>query len=442
MKPGKEIQEAFQYHKQGNLRKAEHLYQKILKKQPQHFDALHMLGILSAQAGNHELAKHYLKKALSVRPDSSHANFNLGNYYQGKGLLDKAIAFYQKAIQSDPHYLNAYCNLGICLREKGKIDEAIRYFQNAVRLDPGCSQAYLHLCVALDSRGHVDEAKDCFLKALQCNPVPQCTDEDGAALLRAGARFPELLGSFDNSQRARILLAVPVFNRKNITRLCLAQLKRYKSASCYLEVYNDHSTEYDNSFLMQYADEVIQLPDKMGIDRLRWFQMRKFLATDYELLYLTDNDALHDPCYLAVLEMLYRMGNARFPVCLFNSIFHMHPETVLCCSDEILMKKTASGISMLFDRNMVEKILSVSDTPGGGFEHIYPWDRRAMACLGLPWITPAMSYVEHYGASGVNNDNYEKDRAIFATPYLRERRDAVLRYLLNDDEDGVGPEIW
>jgi hypothetical protein len=146
---------------------------------------------------------------------------------------------------------------------------------------------------------------------------------------------------------------------------------------------------------------------------------------------MTDNDAIHDPHYITVLEVLYEIGKRELPVCLFNSIFHVHPRNVLYYNDEIILKKTAPGISMLFDRKMVTKIIAALDKANDQLNHL-PWDDKVVAYLELPWITPEISYLEHYGAHGINNDNYERDRAIFVTPYLRDRRDSILKYLIQD----------
>jgi hypothetical protein len=216
----------------------------------------------------------------------------------------------------------------------------------------------------------------------------------------------------------------------------LAQTKRYARSQCYFQVYNDHSTEYDNSFLLPLADEVMQLSVKKDIDRLRWHQFRKLLESDHDFLYLTDNDVIHDPDYVAVLKTLYRMGNGNLPVSLYNSIFTMQPRMILNRKNGIMLKTTAPGCSMFYDRNMVKKIVTMLDRGDKTFDYL-PWDNKAVAYLGLPWITPETSYLEHYGAGGISNINYERDRAINPTLYLMERRESILNYLINDVEIGI-----
>ena len=229
------------------------------------------------------------------------------------------------------------------------------------------------------------------------------------------------------------MIVIDAFNRGKITQLSLTQTKKYKTSYCHLQVYNDHSTEYDNSFLSSYADEVIQLPNKMGSHNLRLYQFRKYLDTNYDFLYFTDSDVIHDPQYINILLALYEIGYRKFPVCLYNSKDHSHENNILDYRNGIFLRKTAPGVSMFYDKKMVEKIVTVIDKASN--EHAnYNWDYRAIAYLGLPWITPEKSYLEHYGGGGIHSTDYEKDRAINPTEYLQDRREAILKYLTQDNK--------
>jgi peptidylprolyl isomerase len=246
----------------------------------------------------------------------------------------------------------------------------------------------------------------------------------------------ETVKSFQKTSKHSILIIVPSFNRKKTTQLSLAQTRRYKTNYCHLQVYNDHSTEYDNSFLTTLADEVIQLPTKMGIHDLRQHHLRKFLETKFDFLYLTDNDVLHDPMYVTILELLYEIGNCRLPVCLYNTQYHNQANNILYNNQGIMLKKTAPGVSMFFDRSMVDKIVSVMDKSGNAHDLI-SWDYRVIAYLDLPWITSETSYLEHFGADGIHNADFERDRAINPSQYLRERRESVIQYLTKNSNQEI-----
>lgn len=231
----------------------------------------------------------------------------------------------------------------------------------------------------------------------------------------------------------KILINTPTFNRKKIAELSLAQIYKYKTPNCTVQIYNDHSTEYDNTWLAPWADQVIQLPKQLGVHHLRWHQFREFVKSDFNFLYLTDNDTLHDPNYVGrMMELYHKYKTAdgrKLPITLYNTKHHFY--TNIKETEDIVIRKTAPGVSMLLDRNMVETIVSWIDN-NRVFD--YAWDFRIIEMMGLPWITSNMSYLEHYGADGINNKTYDQDIAHNPSPYLIAAKPIVMDYLINGKE--------
>ncbi len=60
------------HHQKGELPLAEQEYQAILKINPQHGDANHLMGLLAKQVGKLEIAKQFLEKALLSSPSHPH----------------------------------------------------------------------------------------------------------------------------------------------------------------------------------------------------------------------------------------------------------------------------------------------------------------------------------------------------------------------------------
>jgi Flp pilus assembly protein TadD len=83
------LKQGFTLHQQGKLSQAQLTYNQILELQPNNFDALQLLGVISAQNKNHTLA----------------------------------IELFNKAIEINPGYAEAFSNRGIALRELKKLDE-------------------------------------------------------------------------------------------------------------------------------------------------------------------------------------------------------------------------------------------------------------------------------------------------------------------------------
>jgi tetratricopeptide (TPR) repeat protein len=416
---------------QGHLEEVVACYQKALQLNLHTFSLYNNLGVVLQAIGRLDEATSCYQNAIRLNPNFPEAYNNMGIIAQIKGQLDEAVHFYQKAIELKQDFADSYCNLGTIFREKGQFDEAITYFQKAIELNKDFARAYTNLGIALDNKGQHDEAKSYFQKAFQHDSSNSNLSENCINILQDKGNIQDAINSHKKTRDISILIAVPVFNRKKITQLSLAQIQRYKTPYCHLQVYNDHSNEYDNSFVAHYADEVIQLPYKMGVDNLRWYQFKRFLDTDFDFIYMTDNDTIHDPQFITVLEVLYEIGNMKLPVCLFNSVFSLRPDQILYYKNEVMIKKTAPGISMFYDRKMVEILVANLDKANKTLNHL-AWDMKAVIYLGSYWVTPVISYLEHFGAQGINNDNYDRDRAIFPTQYLRDRREPILKYLVND----------
>ena len=57
---------AMQHHTAGDLAKAESIYQQVLQTDPNHPDALHLLGVIAHQVGKNDTAVDLITKALSL----------------------------------------------------------------------------------------------------------------------------------------------------------------------------------------------------------------------------------------------------------------------------------------------------------------------------------------------------------------------------------------
>src|SRR5690349_6919861 len=82
------------YHRSGDLAKAQAGYKKVLKKRPNHFDALHMLAVAEHQSGNFQAAERLLRRALLVDPKSAAAWYTLGIMLSTLQRVDEALACY------------------------------------------------------------------------------------------------------------------------------------------------------------------------------------------------------------------------------------------------------------------------------------------------------------------------------------------------------------
>jgi protein O-GlcNAc transferase len=166
----KAIQLARQYHQAGDLQKAETLYRQILQLQPNHADALHLLGVIAAQIANYEQAINLFKRAIQINDSVATYYANLGNAQDRIGQLSEAVNSLQRAVALNPNYAQAHDNLGKVLKQQGQIHEAIIHFQRAIALKPNYVEAHNNLGNVFRELIKFDEALKCYQQALALNP--------------------------------------------------------------------------------------------------------------------------------------------------------------------------------------------------------------------------------------------------------------------------------
>ena len=84
----------------------------LYRQRPDHFDALHLLGVIAYQTKNLRQAEELIGKAIKVNPNVAIAYSSRGNALKDLKRLDEALASYDKAIALKPDYDEAYNNRG------------------------------------------------------------------------------------------------------------------------------------------------------------------------------------------------------------------------------------------------------------------------------------------------------------------------------------------
>jgi len=92
------LQSALEHHHSGRLPQAEAIYQQILSVNPNHAEALHLLGVISHQQGNNDLAVALINRAISVDPAEPRYYSNLGS------ALGARENWSMRLLATDRHY--------------------------------------------------------------------------------------------------------------------------------------------------------------------------------------------------------------------------------------------------------------------------------------------------------------------------------------------------
>lgn len=161
---------AFRLYGEGKLAEAEGLLRQILQAAPRHPPALHLLGVITHQAGRTELAAQLLRQAVELAPDEAQFHANLGEMCRILKRLDEAIAHGEKAVALAPDLATAHSNLGIAWYDKGELDKARACQERALALDPDLPAARNNLGSILRDRKDRQGAIECFRKVLAVAP--------------------------------------------------------------------------------------------------------------------------------------------------------------------------------------------------------------------------------------------------------------------------------
>jgi tetratricopeptide (TPR) repeat protein len=123
-------------HDRGDLDQAERLYAEILRRDPGHFDALHLLAMLNHQRGRHDAAARLLRAALRIDGARADGHADLGLVCLAMGGFEDALAGYDAAHAIAPHDPDALNGRGVALLRLGRTDEALASFERAIALAP------------------------------------------------------------------------------------------------------------------------------------------------------------------------------------------------------------------------------------------------------------------------------------------------------------------
>jgi len=198
------LAQAVACHQSGQPGQAGALYRQILTVQPGHFDALHLLGVISAQSGQFEEAVELIGRAIQVNLKNPGAYFNHGNALLELNRYPEALESYGRAITLQPNhpaacwkrglalqnlsqfeaalvsfdraialkadYAEAYNSRGTLLIDLARYENALASLERAIALRPNYAEAHYHKGIVFNHLGEYESALLCFDQAISLQP--------------------------------------------------------------------------------------------------------------------------------------------------------------------------------------------------------------------------------------------------------------------------------
>lgn len=242
-------------HRSGDLPRARDVYLELLREQPRHSDALHLLGVVAAQMGNHADAVSLIQRAIELDPANAAAFGNLGSAYYGLRQLPDALAAYDNAIGLQPGYADAHFNRGNVLKDAERFEEALVSYDRAAVLRPDFVQAHFLKGNLLYQLRRLGAALASYDRALALTPeIPEGHSNRGNVLCEL-KRYTEALASYDRALARRPDFAEAHSNRGNALR----ELEEFEAAL----------TSYDRAIALDPAFAPAHFNRGVALNQLR-----------------------------------------------------------------------------------------------------------------------------------------------------------------------------
>jgi tetratricopeptide (TPR) repeat protein/SAM-dependent methyltransferase len=218
MTPAPDIRQAASLHQSGKLPEAEAMYRDILKDNPRHFDANHLLGVIYVQQGNPEKGAQQITIALGINPKSAAAHSNLGNAMRDLKRPAEALESYARALAIEPRHADALFNRGNALKDLGRLEEAAASYAQAFVAAPSRADFATSRLRVLQSLGRTAEAADVLAALAKLKPQDADTQVMLGNALAELRRHKEALAAYDAALTINPQYAEVMMNRGNMLR--------------------------------------------------------------------------------------------------------------------------------------------------------------------------------------------------------------------------------
>lgn len=220
------LEQAKLLHQTGRIAEAEAAYRSVLARDPNQFDALHLLGLIRYQQGRSQEAHDLLSQAVKLKPRSPRALSVWMAALLALNRLEEALTVCDRIVAIDPRDLDTLYNRAVVLSRLRRFEAALAAFDKVLARDGGYVDAWFERGNLLAQLSRFDEAAACYDRLLAKAPAHLgALTNRGNALLKVG-RHGDALACYD-----KLLAAAPTdINALNNRGIVLKELGRYDEA--------------------------------------------------------------------------------------------------------------------------------------------------------------------------------------------------------------------
>jgi tetratricopeptide (TPR) repeat protein len=181
------LDQGYKFHCEAKLDLAAVSYGHALKIDPNHFDALHLMGLVELENKRFDQAVIYFTKAIEIDRHRACAYNHLGNALSALHLYPYALDSYEAARTLEPENPSILNNKAMLLMEMRQYSEALSVLDSSIILNKHIAQSHSNRGLILRQLGRLEEAIDSHRRALTIDPAnPKSHVNHGLALKDLG----------------------------------------------------------------------------------------------------------------------------------------------------------------------------------------------------------------------------------------------------------------
>jgi len=197
--PPDNFQQALALLESGEVMHAQAAFEEILRKQPRHADALHLLGLIAAQSNDPKKAAVLIGKSIHIDSSNPVAYLNRGAILQELEQWEEALASYEQALALHPAFAAVYFNRGNALQSLQRLDEALASYNQAIAIQPDYHDAWLNRGNLLVRLKQWDGALASYNRAIVVRTDSAVAHANRGNVLKELNRLDEARASYDRA---------------------------------------------------------------------------------------------------------------------------------------------------------------------------------------------------------------------------------------------------
>lgn len=178
-----------------NLNESINQLDAALEIEPEHEEALMLMGQMAELKGDFLMAKNSYEKLIDIDDENANAFYRLGMVIAAKfpDQTEQAAKYFKKAAKYDEDNVDAlYRYASILAEQLDKPKKAIKYFEKTLKADAKHPFANYDLAVLYHRMGNKETAREYYLRAVKINPELKTPENDKAFEFKiSAATYPE-----------------------------------------------------------------------------------------------------------------------------------------------------------------------------------------------------------------------------------------------------------